>query len=332
MRNAVLAAHTGCPKILFSFACHFVCRHWSKLSFQVMIEQILGFHLIPFRIWKFERRARMQHLNSKISLCAAREDSLEVIFDLWTLLNWKWNHVNLQMSASAIFSLEAAAVKVVGMSIEERIWVAVWYEETKSPVEVQSRFRAHFGRNGDAPQHARIMLWHENRAFPIIPRQYQSYHFQVILKIWNFEYSIKVKAVCFEHRNPTLKWKGINSFKSISTVSGSADQAEVRHAQKYAGFIFVWVHMAKELGRPRSLRYFTRGHCGILASRMLNILNKTNVWKNFFWKIDNFGIGGGIMGKAPKICSSMEMCCVEKASRAGACQDRPGHTLMMTDL
>ena len=77
--------------------------------------------------------------------------------------------MNLQMSASAIFSLEAAAVKVVGMSIEERIWVAVWYEETKSPVEVQSRFRAHFGRNGDAPQHARIMLWHENRAFPIIP-------------------------------------------------------------------------------------------------------------------------------------------------------------------
>lgn len=48
------------------------------------------------------------------------------------------------------------------MSIEERIWVAVWYEETRSPVEVQRRFRARFGRNRNAPQRASIMLWHEN--------------------------------------------------------------------------------------------------------------------------------------------------------------------------
>ena len=47
------------------------------------------------------------------------------------------------------------------MSIEERIWVAVWYEETKSPVEVQRRYRARFGRNEAAPQRACILRWHE---------------------------------------------------------------------------------------------------------------------------------------------------------------------------
>ena len=43
------------------------------------------------------------------------------------------------------------------MSIEQRIWTAVWYDETKSPVEVQRRYRARFGRNEAAPQRARIL-------------------------------------------------------------------------------------------------------------------------------------------------------------------------------
>ena len=48
------------------------------------------------------------------------------------------------------------------MSVEERVWVAIWYEETKSQIEVQRRFQARFGRNRDAPQRASIRLWHEN--------------------------------------------------------------------------------------------------------------------------------------------------------------------------
>ena len=48
------------------------------------------------------------------------------------------------------------------MSIEERIWVAVWFEECKSPVEVQRRFRARFGRNKKAPVYRDISRWHEN--------------------------------------------------------------------------------------------------------------------------------------------------------------------------
>lgn len=48
------------------------------------------------------------------------------------------------------------------MSVEERVRVAIWYDETKSPVEVQRRFHARFGRNKEAPSRCSILRWHEN--------------------------------------------------------------------------------------------------------------------------------------------------------------------------
>ena len=48
------------------------------------------------------------------------------------------------------------------MNTEERIWTAFWFEETKSPIEVQRRFRARFGRNKDPPSRNNILRWHEN--------------------------------------------------------------------------------------------------------------------------------------------------------------------------
>ena len=48
------------------------------------------------------------------------------------------------------------------MSIEERVWVAIWFEETKCPAEVQRRFRTRFGRNKVAPPRGSMVRWHEN--------------------------------------------------------------------------------------------------------------------------------------------------------------------------
>ena len=47
-------------------------------------------------------------------------------------------------------------------TIEQRVWTAIWFEESKSVTDVCRRYRSRFGRNMQAPQRALIIRWHEN--------------------------------------------------------------------------------------------------------------------------------------------------------------------------
>ena len=47
-------------------------------------------------------------------------------------------------------------------TIEQRVWMAIWFEESRSAAEVCRRYHSRFGRNAEAPQRALIIRWHEN--------------------------------------------------------------------------------------------------------------------------------------------------------------------------
>ena len=47
-------------------------------------------------------------------------------------------------------------------TIEQRVWTAIWFEESKSVTDICRRYRSRFGRNMQAPQRALIIRWHEN--------------------------------------------------------------------------------------------------------------------------------------------------------------------------
>ena len=47
-------------------------------------------------------------------------------------------------------------------TIDQRVWSAIWYEESKSVTDVSRRYRSRFGRNTQALQRPLIIRWHEN--------------------------------------------------------------------------------------------------------------------------------------------------------------------------